>query len=145
MSFVKIMVHVVWGTKNRAPLLSAEVRGILFDHIRTNAKCKGIYIDCLGGWVDHVNALISISSDQNIADVIQLIKGEASSWANKNNIVKPRLNWAEDYFAVSVSESSINKVRAYIENQEQHHKSLSYAEEYRKFLLAHQTQIVKGN
>ena len=60
MSYIKIMVHVVWGTKNREPVLISEKRKLLFDHIRTNAKTKGIYIDTLGGYTDHVHCLVSL-------------------------------------------------------------------------------------
>ena len=55
MSYVRIMVHAVWGTKGREPLLIKEKRDALFDHIRKNARAKDIYIDSIGGYVDHVH------------------------------------------------------------------------------------------
>ncbi len=70
----------------------------------------------------------------SISKTLQLIKGEASFWANKNNLTKTKLEWADEYFAVSVSESSIDKVRDYIKNQEEHHKTLTFQEEYDKFI-----------
>jgi hypothetical protein len=65
---------------------------------------------------------------------MKLIKGEASYWANKNKVFNHKFEWAEDYFAASVSESALNKVRHYIKNQEEHHYQKTFAEEYDQFL-----------
>lgn len=128
------MAHVVWGTKHRKPVLTTEKRKLLFDHIRSNARTKGIYIDALGGYTDHVHCLISLGGDQTIAKVVQLIKGESSFWVNRENLITPKFAWAEDYYAASVSESSIQNVRNYINNQEEHHKKVTFAEEYEQFI-----------
>jgi putative transposase len=141
MSYVNIMVHAVWGTKNHAPVLETGKRALLFDHIRDNAKSKGIYIDTLNGHVDHIHCLLSLSADQSITKVMQLIKGEASFWANKENLFSPKLEWAEDYFAASVSKSALGKVRAYIRNQGEHHKKLTFMQEYEKFILNYGFQL----
>lgn len=65
---------------------------------------------------------------------MQLIKGESAFWVNKNNIIKHKFEWADEYFAASVSESMLDKVRAYIRNQEQHHKKVTFAQEYQEFM-----------
>ena len=53
---------------------------------------------------------------------MQLIKGESSFWINRNEFIKNKFEWADEYFAVSISESHVNKVREYIKNQEEHHR-----------------------
>jgi putative transposase len=106
MSYVKIMVHAVWRTKFNQPVLEKSTREILFAHIRDNARKKEIYIDTLGGYIDHVHCLVSLGSEQNISKVIQLLKGESSYWANKEKLINPKLEWAEDYYASSISETS---------------------------------------
>lgn len=133
MSYVKIWIHAVWGTKNHDRILSKEIRKKLFDHIRENAKAKQVYIDYINGDMEHIHCLLALNADLTIAKVIQLIKGEAAFWANKNSLVKSKLEWADEYFAVSVSESVINKVRDYIKNQEEHHRKMTFKEEYDKF------------
>jgi len=70
----------------------------------------------------------------SISKTIQLIKGEASFWTNNVKLVKPKLEWADEYFAVSVSESMLEKVRNYIGNQEKHHKKVTFTEEYNQFI-----------
>jgi REP element-mobilizing transposase RayT len=138
------MVHVVWGTKNREPVLTSEKRKLLFAHILTNAKTKGIYIDTLGGYTDHVHCFLSLGGDQTISKVIQLIKGESSFWANREKLITPKLMWAEDYFAASVSESAIQNVRTYINNQEEHHKKVTFMDEYEKFIKSYGFALAKA-
>lgn len=134
MSFIKIYVHLVFSTKNRKPLLiSSDLRIKVWKHIKQNATDKGIFLDMVNGHADHCHCLISLSSNQNIEKVAQLLKGESSYWINKNQLTTEKFNWQDEYFAVSVSESMIVKVRNYIKNQEQHHQKRSFAEEYAAF------------
>ena len=131
MSFTKIMLHCVWGTKSRMPFLLKDIRGQVIEHIRENAKSKGIFIDTINGHDDHLHAIISLGAKQNIADIMQLIKGEATFWINnKTTLVKQKFEWADEYFAVSVSESQLDKVRGYINNQEVHHQKITFQQEY---------------
>ena len=134
MSYVKIWVHAVWCTKNRNRILLKDSKDQIIQHIRQNAKEKGIYIDSINGDLDHLHCLLALNADMPIAKVIQLLKGEAAYWVNKNSILKTKLEWADEYFAVSVSQSAVNRVRDYIRNQEAHHKKMSFKDEYDDFL-----------
>ena len=134
MGYVKIWVHLVWSTKNRQPLLVADIRKQVFDHIRENAIDKNIYIDFINGCNEHVHCLISLGSGQNIDNILMLLKGESSHWINKNKFFKKKSEWQDEYFAVSVSESAVNRVRDYIKNQEEHHRKRSFQEEYNEFM-----------
>jgi putative transposase len=134
MAYLKVWLHLVWSTKNRAPLLTKKVRSLVFKHIKENAREKNIYIDRVNGFTDHVHCLISLKSDQTIAKTMQLIKGESAFWINKQKLTTERFSWQEEYFAVSVSESQLTKIRNYIDNQEQHHQKLSYQQEYEQFI-----------
>jgi putative transposase len=134
MGFVKIWVHLVWTTKNRQPLLSEEIRFQLFKHIKENAFQKSIYIDHINGHLEHVHCLISLNSGQNIDKILMLIKGESSFWMNKNKVVPGKFEWQNEYFAVSIGESSVQRVRHYIQNQGEHHRKKSFSEEYQEFI-----------
>src|SRR5262245_44668005 len=98
MPYIKSWFHLVWATKNRYPFLKKPIRDRVFEHIRLNAKRKGIYLDCVNGHVDHVHCLISLGVDQTISKVVQLIKGESSCWINKERICTQRFEWQEEYF-----------------------------------------------
>jgi len=116
------------------PLLNKEIRARVFDHIKTNAKEKEIYLDTINGYTEHAHALISLGSDQTIAKIAQLIKGESSHWINQNTLTRTKFEWQDEYFAVSVSESMLEKVREYINGQEEHHRTKNFDEEYQDFL-----------
>lgn len=134
MGYVKIWVHLVWITKNREPLLIKEIRQEIFDHIRENAKNKGIYIDFINGYIDHVHCLISMSPSQSIDKIVMLLKGESSHWINRDKITKKKFAWQDEYFALSVSESIIARVREYINRQEDHHRKRPFNDEYQEFI-----------
>ena len=134
MGYIKIWVHLVWTTKNRNAILTREIRKDIFSHIKENAKTKGIYIDFINGYLEHVHCLVSLGSGQTIDKIVMLLKGESSYWINKNKICSTKFAWQEEYFAVSVSESMVNRVRDYIKNQEDHHRKRTFDEEYKEFI-----------
>lgn len=134
MPYIKVWLHIVWATKNRFPFLTDEIRQSVFEHIRHNAKMKGIFIDSINGYKDHVHCLLSLSNDQSISKVVQLIKGESSFWINKQQLCAMDFQWQEEYFAVSVSYSQLSAVREYIHNQEQHHQKKTFQQEYEAFV-----------
>jgi putative transposase len=111
-----------------------ELRQKIFDHISVNSRTKGIELDCIGGGYDHVHALISLGADQTIAKIAQLLKGESSHWVNEQQLLRHKFGWQDDYFAASVSESALTDVRRYIENQEEHHRKKTFADEFERFL-----------
>lgn len=135
MPFIKIYIHLVFSTLNRTPFLNtSDLRIKVWKHIKENATQKGIFLDVVNGYADHCHCLLSLSSNENIEKVVQLIKGESSHWINKNNLTEEKFNWQSEYFAVSVSESMIQVVRNYIKNQEKHHQKKTFEAEYEEFL-----------
>ena len=136
MSYIKTYIHFVWSTKNRFPFLdSKELRQKVWLNIKENAKEKGIFVDFVNGYTDHCHCLVSLGADQTIQITMQLIKGESSFWINKNNLCKGQFQWQDEYFAVSVSESMIDRVRNYIKKQEQHHTKYTFQEEYEESIV----------
>jgi putative transposase len=144
MSFVRIWVHLVFATKNREPLLKKEFRYDVYQHIIENCHDKEIFLQAINGYTDHLHCLVSLGRDQNIAKVSQLIKGESSFWINKNNLTPEKFTWQDDYFAVSVSESQVEKVINYIKNQERHHSRKSFHEEVEEFIAKHGWETIRN-
>jgi len=137
MPFTKVMIHFIWSTKNRHPLISKEIKPLILNHIKENSIKKGIFIDSLNCVEDHIHLLISLGTEQTIAKIAMLIKGESSFWVNKQKLTKQKFEWQDEYIGLSVSQSAIVKVREYIANQEQHHLKKTFAQEYDEFLKAH--------
>jgi len=134
MAFVKIWIHAVWGTKNRETVLENGILESVCNHIIENGKLKGIFIESLNGYSDHLHCLMLLNAHTSISKQMQLIKGESSFWINKNKVIKGKFEWADEYFASSVSEDKLDIVKAYILNQQEHHKKVTFKDEYEKFL-----------
>ena len=135
MPFIKIYIHFVWSTKNRYPFLSTpDLRKSMWKHIRENAKKKRIFIDFVNGYQEHCHCLVSLGDNQTIRQIMQLIKGESSHWINKEGLLKEQFEWQDEYFAVSVSESNIARLRNYIKNQEDHHSRKTWEVEYNELI-----------
>ena len=137
MSYVKVMIHAVWGTKNRFPFLTKEIKSSVIEHSKTNARKKRIFIDAIDGSTEHLHCLFGLNADMTISKALQLIKGESAFWINQNKIIHTKFEWADEYFAVSVSESMLNQARTYIRNQEEHHRKKTYREEYDEFIRSY--------
>jgi REP element-mobilizing transposase RayT len=144
MPFVRIWLHCVWGTKYRTPFLTKDNKWEIIEHIQENAKAKNIYIDFINGDKDHIHCIISLSVDETLAKTMQLIKGESSFWINKNNLCKGKFEWADEYFAVSISESQLTKVRNYIKTQEEHHRKKTWVEECEEFMKKYNFEKMLG-
>ena len=121
MPFARIWVHLIWSTKNRQPLITKKLKPQLLKHIRENAWQKKIFLDQINCVEDHCHALISLGTEQTISKVTRLIKGESSHWINSNHLISGVFEWQDEYIAVSVSDSMIDKIRYYIKIQEKHH------------------------
>lgn len=131
------MIHFIWSTKNRIPIITSVLKPLLLSHIKENSKTKEIFIDTLDCIEDHIHLLISLGTEQTIAKIAMLIKGESSYWVNKQKLIKQKFEWQDEYIALSVSESAIDKVRQYITNQDEHHKKKTFTQEYEEFLKLH--------
>ena len=134
MSYIKIWVHAVWGTKNRQPVLKPGILKTVCDHIHSNANEKGIYIDRINGHDEHIHILMLLKAEHSISKQMQLLKGGSAFRINRNGLIKSHFDWADKYFAASVSNNKIDGVRAYIDNQQEHHKKQTFMEEHRYFI-----------
>ena len=136
MPYTKVMIHLIWSTKNRVPLISKKLKPLLISHIKENSITKGIYIDSLNCVEDHIHLLISLGTEQTIAKTVMLIKGESAFWVNKQKIISQKFEWQDEYIALSVSYLAVDKVRQYISIQEERHLKKTFNQEYDEFLVA---------
>lgn len=92
----------------------------------------------INGMPDHLHVVVGMRPTQSIADLLQDIKGDSCRWINKERLVKGKFEWQEGYGAFSYSKSSLPKLIAYVKNQELHHQTKTFLQEYREFLDAFQ-------
>ncbi len=117
MSYFNMWVHLSWSTKYREPILTEEVRNKVLGYIKQQARSNGIVLDQISGLTDHVHCLIFLKPDQSVSQVAKLIKGESAFWVNQQRLFKEQFGWQREFFASTVGESDLNKVRRYIQNQ----------------------------
>lgn len=137
-SLARIIVHLVFSTKNRVPFLNdAQVRrdleGYLAGTLR-NLKSPAIIVGCVE---DHVHLLYVQSKNIALTKLVEEIKTSSSKWVKSKSPLLREFYWQNGYGAFSVSESDVASVRDYVANQDEHHRSRTFQEELRALLVAH--------
>ncbi len=133
-SLVKNYIHIVFSTKYRNPLIHHSVREELYHYlggICKNLECHPIQV---GGHVDHVHILCMMSKKIALMKLVAEIKASSSKWIKTKNYLLKDFYWQNGYGAFSVNPTQLDIVKAYIENQEEHHKKKTFQDEYRIFL-----------
>jgi len=136
-----ILVHVVFSTKYRQPLMSDEWRDDLFAYIGGTIRDHKASLLKSGGMEDHVHLLIKFHPTFSISSTIQLLKANSSKWINERKKTKRKFQWQLGYGAFSVSQSMVDTVKEYIANQEEHHRTLTFQDEYLAFLRRYQIEF----
>ena len=130
----KIWIHAVFSTKDRHPLILPHFNQPVYDELRRNLIDMGCFADSIGGVADHVHLLFLLNPTKSIADALKQIKGASSHALNQQALIATRFAWQTGYGAFSVSEGHLLRVRQYIHNQEEHHKTVSFLKEYQQFM-----------
>jgi len=136
-SLARILVHLIFSTKDRVAVLSPVVRPDLrayFVGILSNLDCPCREVGCVA---DHVHILFVLHRTLSAADVVEEVKKASSKWLKTRAVAMRNFHWQNGYGAFSVSPSSEAGVRAYIRNQEEHHKKVAFQDEFRAFLRRH--------
>jgi putative transposase len=136
-TYISNYIHFVFSTKNRTPFLTPEIRNRLWEYIGGIAKQNNITPIIIGGYTDHCHALLLLPSTLSLADTAKKIKGISSKWLSDTYPELKNFSWQEGYGAFSVSISQVDDTIKYIRNQEEHHKKVSFQEEYIAFLKKH--------
>jgi putative transposase len=127
-SLVKILVHMVWSTKDRARLIPIDIEPRLFAYIRAIIENNGGRMIIAGGDADHIHILVSIGR-ADISELIGDIKRETSKWMKAKGIAG--FYWQRGYGAFSIGQSQVLAVSKYIQNQKAHHKRQTFQVEFR--------------
>jgi REP element-mobilizing transposase RayT len=140
MSYICSYVHCVFSTKDRQPLIHAQLRERLWPYLGGIARENGMSAVSIGGIEDHVHLLLSLPATMPIAKAMQLIKGGSSKWVHDTFADQQFFGWQTKYGAFSVSVSQLERIVKYIENQGSHHRKMSFQEEFQMLLRKHHIQ-----
>lgn len=142
-TFASLHYHLVFSTKDRRPLIDAEIRERLFDYlggiVRAATAPKGGPVR-VGGVADHVHLLARCPPTLAVSDLMRIVKSKSSGWVHETFPDRAAFAWQEGYGAFTVSRSDVAKVADYIARQAEHHAKRDFKQEFRRFLKAHEIE-----
>lgn len=133
-TYTQIHLQFVFAVKNRHSLIKASWKQELYSYISGIIEKQGHKLLAINGMTDHIHIFIGMRPTQSISDLLQDIKRNSALWINQKGFVNGKFEWQEGYGAFSYSKSHVSSVINYIENQEEHHKKISFRDEYLEFL-----------
>jgi REP element-mobilizing transposase RayT len=135
-TYACIRLHIVFSTKGREPWIADELASRLHAYMGGIIRERQGVPLSIGGVEDHVHALVGWRTDAAIADLLRHLKTRSSRWVHET-IGIPEFAWQEGYAVFSVSKSHTERVKLYIQNQREHHRTRSFKEELIALLDAH--------
>ncbi len=139
-SLLKVYLHIVFSTQERRDLIPENRKEEVWSYIGGVINHSGGQSMLVGGTSNHVHILCAINATTTIAEFVRDVKSRSSKWIKDNVCVRESFAWKGGYGVFSVSESVVPAVREYISKQEEHHKKVSFEDEYVAFLQKHNVQ-----
>ena len=136
-SYCSCLVHYVFSTKDRRNLISANLAERLYPYLGGIARENGMKALAVGGIENHMHILTSLPPTITIAKGVQLLKGGSSKWIHETFPIHAGFAWQEGYGGFSIGVSGIDDTVAYIQNQREHHRHMTFEEEFIAFLNRH--------
>jgi REP element-mobilizing transposase RayT len=140
-TYANVLLHVVFGTKERRPSIGESFRPRLYEYMCGVARSEFGRALTVGGTDNHIRGLLSIGTDLSIGEILAKWKSLSSGWVHKTFPDAADFAWQTGYGAFSVSQSNAEKVIQYIAGQAEHHKRLTFEEEFLALLKRHGVQF----
>ncbi|MDB5033374.1 MAG: tnpA [Chlorobi bacterium] len=132
-SLAKVLLHIVFSTKYRQPMIHPSIEDELYRYMSAICRYHGSPAIRIGGIADHVHIACSLGRSVAICDLVEEVKRNSSKWMKSKG--SPEFRWQNGYGVFSFRESEVPIMTRYIERQKIHHRELTFKEEYRKFLI----------
>ena len=136
-SLSELYVHLAFSTKHREPILLAPLRVHMHPYLATVLTNSGSPAIRVGGTSEHVHALFRLSKNRSLAETVEEIKTSSSKWIKTQGRALANFHWQNGYAGFSVGPAEVEKVAEYIDQQERHHRVVSFQDEYRKLLQSY--------
>jgi REP element-mobilizing transposase RayT len=127
---ISIHLHIVFSTKNQEPIVAEHVCRDIWAFLGDTAREHRIKVHCIGGALDHVHLFLAPPTTLSVAEIVHLMKENSAQWVRENYPAIPHFAWQEGDLTVSVSESEIPTLTAYINDQAHHHRHATFQQEY---------------
>ena len=139
-TFSQIYIQIVFAVKGRQNLILPSWEDELYKYITGVIQNKGQKLIAINGMPDHIHILIGMKPICCLSDLVREVKKSTNSFIKEKNFVKCNFQWQEGFGAFSYSQSSLNNVIKYIDNQKEHHRKASFKEEYIDFLKKYEVE-----
>ena len=139
-TFTHLLNHIVFSTKDRAPLLDEDLKPRLFAYMGAIIRELGGQVILINGPTDHVHILTTIPARISLSDFMRDLKANSSGWVHKKFPDRRNFAWQTGYGAFAVSHSNLESVKEYIRTQEKHHRRHTFKEEFTAFLRRHEIE-----
>lgn len=133
-SYTNLLYHIVFSTKDRRPLITPQYEIRLYDYIGGTLRSLGGVSLELNGTADHIHLLAKLRPDYALSNVLRDLKANATGWMHDIFPSLRHFSWQRGYGAFTVSQSNVETVRRYIARQKEHHRKISFREEFIQFL-----------
>lgn len=133
--------HLVFSTKNREMTIKEKWRDQVWKYLGGVSNNSGILPICIGGTMNHVHLLLSIPPRLAVSNAVLLLKSNSSKWIHEEISDAKFFQWQEGYGVFTIGQSQVDETIKYIENQETHHRKVTFEEEYKLFLEVHDIQV----
>src|SRR5712671_5174126 len=129
-TYSQIYIQTVFAVESRLSLIRPEFKEDLYKYMTGIVKNHSQKLIAINGMPEHVHILIGLRPAMALADLVKEIKADSTNFINRKKWVRGRFSWQEGYGAFSYGHSQLDTIVRYIQNQEQHHKSSSFKNEY---------------
>ena len=133
-TYTQLYIQCVFAPKYRAALIHPDWEGRLRAYITQIAQTHKHKMLAINNMPDHLHLFVGLNPNQSVSDMIRFIKGDSSEWINKEKLTAGKFFWQEGYGAFSYSKSQVDSVVRYIAGQKEHHRKVSFLDEYRQML-----------
>ena len=139
-TLTNLLYHFVFSTKGREPMIIPEIRDELYRYLGGIIKGEGGLLLEIACMPDHIHMVIKLRPVHSLSEIMQKVKGKSSKWLNEQKRLPGRFSWQDGYGAFTVSESQLSTVIRYVKEQEKHHRSFSFKDEFIRLLKRHQVE-----
>jgi REP element-mobilizing transposase RayT len=133
-TYTQLYIHCVFAPKFRAALLQPQWDEQLRAYITGIVRNNGHKMLAINNMPDHLHLFVGLNPKQSISEMMQLVKGDSSEWINKEKLTSQKFQWQEGYGAFSYSKTQLSSVVKYIADQQEHHKKVTFLDEYKLIL-----------
>ena len=133
-TYTQIHIHTVFAVQSRKCLIKREWKDELYKYVTGIIHNYGHKVLQINGMPDHVHVLFGLRPTQSLSDLIQQVKQDSSAWINRKGFLSDKFSWQAGYGAFSYSKSQLPGIIRYIKNQEEHHRKITFTEEYVELL-----------